>query len=64
MRYRARCSECPHELVTGVACDWKPEECRYNYTCDDEVQHVTYKHLAWANNMAEEKEYDAVKSLG
>lgn len=24
------CNSCPHELVTGVACDWRPmDECPY-----------------------------------
>lgn len=24
------CHSCPHELVTGVACDWRPaDECPY-----------------------------------
>ncbi|TVO74906.1 hypothetical protein [Sedimenticola selenatireducens] len=24
------CHNCPHELVTGVACDWRPmDECPY-----------------------------------
>ncbi|WP_260295904.1 hypothetical protein [Sedimenticola hydrogenitrophicus] len=24
------CHRCPHELVTGVACDWRPmDECPY-----------------------------------
>lgn len=24
------CNNCPHELVTGVACDWRPmDECPY-----------------------------------
>ncbi|MCU7904387.1 MAG: hypothetical protein KZQ76_00795 [Candidatus Thiodiazotropha sp. (ex Epidulcina cf. delphinae)] len=21
------CSECPHQIVSGIACDWQPHEC-------------------------------------
>lgn len=26
--YRLRaCSECPHQILNGIACDWQPHEC-------------------------------------
>ncbi|MCW8890589.1 MAG: hypothetical protein OQL20_08025 [Sedimenticola sp.] len=35
------CNSCPHELVTGVACDWRPmDECPYIQTKQPTQQRV------------------------
>lgn len=28
LRIRA-CSECPHQILNGIACDWQPHECPF-----------------------------------
>ncbi|WP_428604272.1 hypothetical protein [Sedimenticola sp.] len=36
------CNSCPHELVTGVACDWRPmDECPYLMPDEPKKQRVT-----------------------
>lgn len=58
------CDGCPHELINGVACDWQPENCRYHLHTRDHAQLLSHKHDAWAANVAEDSEYDAVRSIG
>ncbi|MDJ0807558.1 MAG: hypothetical protein QNJ78_12070 [Gammaproteobacteria bacterium] len=58
------CENCPHELIHGVACDWQPENCRYHNISHESATLRSHKHDAWAVNVAEESEYDAVKSFG
>jgi hypothetical protein len=58
------CDGCPHELIHGVACDWEPENCRYRNLTHSHDSLISHKHEAWAVNVAEENEYDAVKSFG
>jgi hypothetical protein len=59
------CDTCPHELILGVACDWKPEDCCFHAeTVNSTPGMKSHKHSAWAVNVAEEWEYDAVKSFG
>jgi hypothetical protein len=63
-RYLKNCETCPHELIHGVACDWQPENCRYHKLKASYENDYSHKHSAWAMNLAEENEYDAVKSFG
>lgn len=58
------CDTCPHELILGVACDWKPEDCCFQTGTVPNSVMESHKHSAWAVNVAEEWEYDAVKSFG
>ncbi|MEN8166526.1 MAG: hypothetical protein ABFR65_03495 [Pseudomonadota bacterium] len=58
------CANCPHELINGVACDWQPENCRYHKMTSAHERLCSRKHSAWAVNVADESEYDAVKSMG
>jgi hypothetical protein len=58
------CDSCPHELILGVACDWQPENCIYHKLGTRQRKYLSHKHSAWARNIAEDSEYDAVKSFG
>jgi hypothetical protein len=58
------CRGCPHALIDGVACDWQPENCRYHLHNQVHDRFVSHKHDAWAVNVAEDNEYDAVRSFG
>ena len=57
------CDGCPHELIHCVACDWQPKNCRFHNLSHKHAQYISHKHDAWAVNVAEENEYDAVKSF-
>lgn len=57
------CNECPHQLINGVACDWQPGNCKYHKMVEHSDRYDMHKHSAWAMNVAEENEYDAVKSF-
>ena len=58
------CDTCPHELILGVACDWQPGNCRHHMETSSKSLIESHKHSAWAVNVADESEYDAVKSFG
>ena len=63
-KYLSNCNTCPHELILGVACDWQPENCIYHKLSSQHLGSGSHKHSAWARNIAEDNEYDAVKSFG
>jgi hypothetical protein len=63
-KFLKSCDGCPHELIHGVACDWQPENCRYHHLTQNRISLFSHKHDAWAANVAEDNEYDAVKSFG
>jgi hypothetical protein len=63
-RYLKNCNTCPHELILGVACDWQPGNCIYHKLSARHLGLGSHKHSAWAKNIAEDNEYDAVKSFG
>ena len=62
--FLTNCDGCTHELIHGVACDWQPENCRYHISDHNNVLISSHKHDAWAANVAEDCEYDAVRSFG
>jgi len=63
-KYLKNCNVCPHELIDGVACDWQPGNCLYHKITGSQNMHRSHKHSAWAVNVADDGEYDAVRSFG
>lgn len=58
------CSTCPYRLTGGVPCDWQPESCSYHYTLVKRDVENHHKHTAWAMNIADDVEFDAIRSFG
>jgi len=54
------CHSCPHELVTGVACDWRPmDECPYIQPEEPKKRHAKL-HLV---PLPLSSETDAIRSI-
>jgi len=56
------CVVCDHEIVQGVACDWRPEDCPYSYDAKKHSRRFTQQNAMWASLLGETSEYDAVRS--
>ncbi|MCU7918107.1 MAG: hypothetical protein KZQ88_01015 [Candidatus Thiodiazotropha sp. (ex Dulcina madagascariensis)] len=55
------CSECTHQIVSGIACDWQPHECPLRVEKKRRLKSVKAKAF-FLTNLLIADDFDAVRS--
>ncbi|MCM8854147.1 MAG: hypothetical protein LC541_00080 [Candidatus Thiodiazotropha sp.] len=60
--YKTRtCSECPHLVISGIACDWQPHECPIQME-KKQRQQASRTKAFFLTNLLIADDFDAVRS--
>jgi len=61
--YRLRsCSDCPHQILNGIACDWQPHECPIQRDKKNRQKHSTTEAFLISSALIVD-DFDAVRSI-
>ena len=56
------CVVCDHEILEGVAFDWRPEGCPFAKHAENQNDLASHDYAFWASKLGLSNEYDAVRS--